>query len=89
MNPWEDENVDTYVTTKELKKTAFTVKNHNIEEAINMQVTLIHFLVSFSILENHIIKYLYEALYKIFMISMKYNTIISYYAKSAMREKNR
>ena len=30
---------------------------------------------------------LYEARYKMFMISMKYNTIISYYAKSAMREK--
>ena len=28
-----------------------------------------------------------EALYKIFMISMKYSTIISYYAKSAMRKK--
>ena len=43
----------------------------------------------FFILENHTIKDLYEALFKIFMISMKYNTIISYYAKSAMREKKR
>ena len=32
-------------------------------------------------------KNLYGALYKIFMISMKYNTTLSYYAKSAMREK--
>ena len=37
-------------------------------------------------LENHTIKDLYEVLYKIFMISMKYNAIISY-AKSTMREK--
>ena len=42
---------------------------------------------AFFILENHTIKDLYEVLYKIFMISMKYNTIISYYAKSSMREK--
>ena len=30
---------------------------------------------------------LYKALYKIPMISIKYNKIKSYYAKSAMREK--
>ena len=39
------------------------------------------------ILENHTIKDLYKALYKTSMISMKYNTIKSYYEKSAMREK--
>ena len=30
---------------------------------------------------------LFKALYKISMISMKYNTIKSYYEKSAMKEK--
>ena len=30
---------------------------------------------------------LYKAVYKISMISVKYNTIKSYYAKSAVREK--
>ena len=42
---------------------------------------------SFSILENHKlhrIKDLNKALYKISMISIKYNTIKLYYAKSAM-----
>ena len=33
--------MNTYVTTKELKQKTFTVKIHNIKEAINMQVTLI------------------------------------------------
>ena len=42
---------------------------------------------SFFILEKYTIKDLYEGLYKMFMISMKYNAIISYYAKSAMKEK--
>ena len=41
LNPYEDGNVHTYATTKELKQNAFTVKIHNIKEAINMQVTLI------------------------------------------------
>ena len=50
----------------------------------------IHYLGSFSILENHKlhrIKDLHKTLYKISMISITYNTIKSYYAKSAMREK--
>ena len=45
-----------------------------------------HFLESFFILENHTIKDIYEALYVTYVISMKYNTIISNYAKSAMKE---
>ena len=47
-------------------------------------------LRSFYILENHKLhrtKDLYKALYKISMISIKYNTIKSYYAKSDMRER--
>ena len=35
----------------------------------------------------HRIKDLYKALYKISMISIKYNSIKLYYAKSAIREK--
>ena len=53
-----------------------------------MRLSLIHFLWSLFILGNHTIKDLYEALYKIFIISMKYNTITSYYAKFVIREKN-
>ena len=41
LNLYEDENVHTYATAKELKKKAFTVKIHNIKEAINIQLTLI------------------------------------------------
>ena len=47
-------------------------------------------LGSFYILENHELnrtKDLYKALYKICMISIKYNTIKSHYANSDMREK--
>ena len=53
----------------------------------SIRFPLIHFLGSLFILENHTRKGLDEALYKIFMISMKYNTIIPYYAKPAMGEK--
>ena len=41
LKPYEDGSVHTYATTKELKQKTFTVKIHNIKEAINMQVTLI------------------------------------------------
>ena len=44
----------------------------------------------FSILENHKLHKIidrYKALYIISIIFIKYNTIKSYYAKSAMREK--
>ena len=41
LNPYDDGNVHPYATAKELKQKAFTVKIHNIKEAINMQVTLI------------------------------------------------
>ena len=51
----------------------------------SMRLLWIHFFGWFFIVENHTIRDLYEALYKIYMISMKYNTMISY-AKSAMRE---
>ena len=44
-------------------------------------------LQSFCILENHKIKDLYKALYKISMISMICNRIKSYYAKSTMGDK--
>ena len=56
---------------------------HKIEHEIAMNPfpwVFFHF-------KNHTIKDLYEAFYKVFMISMKYDTIISYYAKSAMRKK--
>ena len=56
---------------------------HKIEHEIAMNP----FPWSFFILEKYTIKDLYEGLYKMFMISMKYNAIISYYAKSAMKEK--
>ena len=54
---------------------------------ISRRLSWIHYLGSLSILENHTIKDLYKALYKKSMITMKCNRIISYYAKSAMREK--
>ena len=55
-----------------------------------MRLPWIHLLWSFSILENHklhIVKDLYKALYKTSMISIKYNKIKPYHAKSATREK--
>ena len=41
LNHYEDRNVHTYATTKELKKKAPTVKINNIKEAINIHVALI------------------------------------------------
>ena len=42
-----------------------------------------------SILEYHKLQRFYKALYKIYMISIKYNTPKSYYAKSARGEGER
>ena len=41
LNPYEDRNVHTYATTKELKKKVYTVKINNIKEAINIHLALI------------------------------------------------
>ena len=39
LNPWQDENVHMYATTKELKKKTFKPKGENIKQSIGMQVT--------------------------------------------------
>ena len=39
FSPCDDKNVHTYATTKALKNKTFTLKIHNIKEAINIQVT--------------------------------------------------
>ena len=41
FNPYKDENVHSYATTKELKKKAFTINSQNLKQAIGIQVTFI------------------------------------------------